>query len=102
MGRFIKGADRRQATWLPETLDDYVTEDNPVRAVDAIVDALDLAVLGLMASCRRRPGVLATILRTSVVPTGWAPCVFRDPKLNRTSSDCLTYTSALDRIAAVT
>jgi transposase len=31
---------------LPETFDDYVTEENPVRVVDAFVDALDLAVLG--------------------------------------------------------
>ena len=46
MGRFIEGADRLQATLLPETLDDYVGEDNPVRVVDAFVDMLDLAALG--------------------------------------------------------
>jgi transposase len=46
MGRFIEGADRQQATMLPEALDDYVGEDNPVRVVDAFVDALDLAALG--------------------------------------------------------
>lgn len=46
MGRFIKGADRTQATLLPETIDDYVGEDNPVRVVDGFVDALDLAALG--------------------------------------------------------
>lgn len=46
MGRFIEGADRRQATMLPEVVDDYVGEDNPVRVVDAFVDALDLAALG--------------------------------------------------------
>lgn len=46
MGRFIEGADRRQATLLPEALDDYVGEENPVRAVDAFVEALDLAALG--------------------------------------------------------
>lgn len=46
MGRFIEGADRTQATLLPETIDDYVGEDNPVRVVDAFVDALDLAALG--------------------------------------------------------
>jgi hypothetical protein len=33
MGRFIEGADRRQATLLPETLEDYVGEDNPVRVM---------------------------------------------------------------------
>jgi transposase len=46
MGRFIEGADRQQAALLPETLDDYISEDNPVRVVDAFVDALDLAALG--------------------------------------------------------
>jgi transposase len=46
MGRFIEGADRTQATLLPETIDDYVGEDNPVRVVDAFIDALDLAALG--------------------------------------------------------
>jgi hypothetical protein len=46
MGRFIEGADRTQATLLPDTMDDYIAEDNPVRGVDAFVDALDLAALG--------------------------------------------------------
>ena len=46
MGRFIEGADRTQATLLPEAIDDYVGEDNPVRVVDTFVDALDLAALG--------------------------------------------------------
>jgi transposase len=46
MGRFIEGADRRQATLLPETIDDYVGEENPVRVIDAFVDMLDLAALG--------------------------------------------------------
>jgi transposase len=46
MGRFIEGADRSQATLLPEAIDDYVGEDNPVRVVDAFIDTLDLAALG--------------------------------------------------------
>src|SRR5262245_13050887 len=46
MARFIEGADRRQAALLPESLDDYVDADNPVRVVDAYVDALDLTELG--------------------------------------------------------
>ena len=46
MGRFIEGQDRRQATLLPDCLDDYVAEDNPVRVVEAFVDELDLSVLG--------------------------------------------------------
>jgi transposase len=31
---------------LPEYLDDYVSEENPVRVVEAFVDAFDLAALG--------------------------------------------------------
>jgi transposase len=46
MKRFIEGADRGQSTLLPECLEDWVDESNPVRAVDAFVDALDLAELG--------------------------------------------------------
>jgi transposase len=46
MKRFMVGADRGQSTLLPECLDDWIDESNPVRAVDAFVDALDLAKLG--------------------------------------------------------
>lgn len=46
MKRFIEGEDRNQATLLPEFLDDYIAEDNPVRAVDAFVDELDLKQMG--------------------------------------------------------
>src|SRR5918993_627184 len=46
MKRFVEGEDRRQATLLPDCLDDYVTEDNPVWIVDVFVDELDLAALG--------------------------------------------------------
>jgi transposase/CheY-like chemotaxis protein len=46
MKRFIEGECREQSTLLPERLDDWIAEDNPVRAVDAFVDELDLAKLG--------------------------------------------------------
>lgn len=46
MKRFVEGVDRTQSVLLPETLDDYVAEDNPVRVIDAFVDAVDLAALG--------------------------------------------------------
>lgn len=48
MSRFVQGADRRQPTLLPECLDDYVAEDNPVRVVDVFVDELDLRGLGFV------------------------------------------------------
>ena len=46
MNRFIEGADRAQSTLLPECLDDWIDESNPVRVIDAFVEALDLAELG--------------------------------------------------------
>src|SRR5436853_4236469 len=46
MKRFVEGADRGQSTLLPECLDDWIDEENPVRAIDAFVDALDLGALG--------------------------------------------------------
>src|SRR5678816_4578281 len=46
MKRFIEGAERSQVTLLPECLDDYIAEDNPVRVVDAYVEELDLQELG--------------------------------------------------------
>src|SRR5262250_3181594 len=46
MKRFVEGQDRSQLILLPDCLDDYVGEDNPVRIVDAFIDELDLAALG--------------------------------------------------------
>jgi transposase len=67
MGRFVEGEDRSQSTLLPERLDDYVTEDNPVRVVDVFVDNLDLAALGFdraIAQATGRPGYHpATLLK---------------------------------------
>jgi transposase len=46
MGRFVEGSDRKQVTLLPECLDDYIADDNPVRVVEAFVEELDLETLG--------------------------------------------------------
>jgi len=46
MKRFIEGEHRQQVTLLPECLDDFIGEDNPVRVIDAFVAELDLEVLG--------------------------------------------------------
>jgi transposase len=46
MKRFVEGVDRGQSTLLPECLDDWIGEDNPVRVIDAFVEALHLAGLG--------------------------------------------------------
>ncbi|SJM30524.1 IS1182 family transposase [Mesorhizobium delmotii] len=46
MKRFVEGEDRRQVTLLPECLDDYVTQDNPVRVIEVFIDELDLGAVG--------------------------------------------------------
>ena len=67
MARFVWGADRQQITLLPNRLDDYVSEDNPVRVVDVFVDELDLAALGfdgVVPAATGRPGYHpATLLK---------------------------------------
>ena len=46
MRRFVEGMDREQSTLFPESLEDWIIEDNPVRVIDVFVDELDLAELG--------------------------------------------------------
>jgi transposase len=46
MKRFIEGEARSQSLLFPERLDDYVPEDNPVRAIEVFVESLDLGKLG--------------------------------------------------------
>ena len=55
----IPGSDRSQLLLLPETIDDYVAADNPVRFIDAFVDGLDLKAAGferVEAKATGRPG----------------------------------------------
>src|ERR687897_936007 len=70
MKRFVEGEDRRQATLLPDCLEEYVTEDNPVRIVEAFIDELDLAALGfagIVPEVTGRPAYHpATLLKISI------------------------------------
>ena len=62
MARFVEGWDRSQSTLFPALLDDYVPDNNPVRAVDAFVDGLDLGRLGFTGVeplATGRPGYFA-------------------------------------------
>ena len=67
MGRFIEGEERSQSVLFPESLDEWVTDDNPVRVVDAFVEELDLSELGFgraEAAETGRPGYHpATLLK---------------------------------------
>lgn len=58
MAGFVEGMARGQVSLFPAELDDYVTADNPVRAVDAFVDGLDLGKLGFATEplATGRPG----------------------------------------------
>ena len=46
MSDFIEGACRTQATLFPDRLDDYLTEENDIRVIDAFIDSLVLSDLG--------------------------------------------------------
>jgi transposase len=56
MKRFIQGEHRGQSTLLPESLDDYVSDTNPVRVVDVFVDELDLISLGFESAIPANTG----------------------------------------------
>jgi transposase len=63
MKRFIEGDDREQGVLFPDHLEDFVGEDNPVRAVDAFVEALDLVDIGFGdAAATGRPGYHPAVL----------------------------------------
>ena len=46
MKRFVEGVSRMQSTLFPEQLDDYISEDNPVRVIDVFVGEMDLSKMG--------------------------------------------------------
>ena len=45
---YIRGVSREQVMLFPESVEEYITEDNAVRFIDAFVESLDLAQLGFM------------------------------------------------------
>ena len=58
MRQYIKGIDREQSLLLPDIVDDYVSESNPVRFIEAYVDQLNLLELGFQlknVECKGRP-----------------------------------------------
>ena len=52
----IAGHDRSQTLLLPESLDDYVGPENPVRFIEAFVDGLDLTAAGFIRVTAKRTG----------------------------------------------
>lgn len=56
MTHHIKGQGRHQVTLFPDVLDDFVTEDNPVRVIDIFVDDYSLMHLASSALMQNKPG----------------------------------------------
>ena len=102
MGRFVEGADRGQSTLLPECLDDWVDEENPVRVIDAFIDALDLGELGfdgIAAAPTGRPSYHpATLLKLYVY--GYLNRVQSSRRLEREAGRNLELLWLLGRLAA--
>lgn len=53
---YIQEANRQQLSLLPESLEDYVAGNNPVRVIDRFVETLDLAALGFSRAVLSKTG----------------------------------------------
>jgi len=65
MKRFVEGIDRSQSTLLPECVEDWISEDNPVRVIDLFVDGLDLGEMafeGVDPAATGRPAYQPSLL----------------------------------------
>ena len=62
MKRFVEGLDREQGTLFPERLEDWISDDNPVRVVDVLSMSLISAAWALAGSSHRRPAGRAITL----------------------------------------
>lgn len=54
--RHKQGDSRQQSTLFPESLDEYVSQDNPVRVIDAFIDSLDMTSLGFTLATTKDTG----------------------------------------------
>ena len=76
MSGFIEGTSRTQATLFPDRLDDYLTEENEIRVIDAFIDSLVLSDLGFktVPADTGRPGYHpSTLLRLFVYGLAYTP-----------------------------
>lgn len=53
---FIEGEDRKQTMLFPEVLEDYITEENPVRFIDVFIEGLDLSEMGCQRAIPKETG----------------------------------------------
>ena len=56
MSRYVEGENRKQLSMLPISLDDMISNDNPVRIIDALVDSLDMKSLGFQYAVTKDAG----------------------------------------------
>ena len=54
--KYVEGEDREQMTLLPNCIEDYIGEDNPVRVIDAFVDGLNLEKLNIRQAVPNETG----------------------------------------------
>ena len=54
--KHIEGISRDQMTLFPEALDDYISQENPVRFIDAFIDNLDLDTMGFTHAILQETG----------------------------------------------
>ena len=54
--RHVQGEDRRQRSFLPDALDDFVDSEHPVRVIDAYIDSLDMEGLGFEHAVTKETG----------------------------------------------
>ena len=54
--KYIQGQSRNQMALVPECLEDYIREENPVRVIDAFVDGLDLDIAGFIRTSPEKTG----------------------------------------------
>src|SRR6476659_9338289 len=54
--RYLQGVERSQVMLLPTAVEDYVTADNPVRAIDAFIEGMDMMALGIEGRRKKDAG----------------------------------------------
>lgn len=59
--RHVTGEDRHQTTLLPDSLNDFVASDHPVRVIDAFVDSLDMEALSFTKARPKETGRKSTL-----------------------------------------
>jgi transposase len=101
MKRFVEGEARSQMSLLPASLEDYITEDNPVRVVEAFIDALDLEKLGfagMVPQSTGRPAYHPSVMLTLYV-YGYLNRVHSTRRLERECQRNVEVTWLIERLA---